>query len=141
MHEDLLQPLGRLRPRIKARWEALLRAAPTPSPLAHPDVVVYLLDEILDRLEDTLRATPGAVPPAPAALGPSGACACGLNPLLPCFITGEQALIECAAPELGPRLNHVLTRYHELADEQLRNFCGVCLHRESAVCPSPLSGT
>lgn len=138
MNEDLIRQIDGLRPRIKRRWELLLRAAPAPSPLAHPDVMVYLLDEVLDRLQASLRAAPD--PSGGVACPPRTSCGCALNPLLPCFITGEQALIEVAAPELGPRLNDLLARYHALADEQLQSLCGVCVHRRSMACPTPRSG-
>ena len=141
MHEETLQRLAALRPAVKQRWETLLRAAPTPSPLAHPDLVVYLLDDLLDRLAEALaQPDPHDNLRAPPTAGPASSCGCGLNPLLPCFITGEQALIELAAPVLGAELNFLLARYHAIADQEMRSFCGVCVHRGTAQCPANLSG-
>lgn len=141
MHEETVQRLAALRPAIKQRWETLLRSAPAPSPLAHPDLIVYLMDEILDNLAAALADSPEDDDPrAPPTAGPTSSCACGLNPLLPCFITGEQALIELAAPALGPRLNFLLARYHDQAKREMLSFCGVCVHRGSPSCPVQHSG-
>lgn len=141
MHEETLQCLAALRPAIKQRWAALLRAAPARSPLAHPDLVVYLLDDILDRVDAALLLPPGNDRRAPPRAGPAGSCGCGLNPLLPCFIAGEQALIELAAPVLGTELNFLLARYHAVADLEMRRFCGVCVYRDTAACPDDSSHT
>lgn len=121
-----------LRPRLKRRWLELLPALPSPSPLGHPDIVAYLLDDFLDLLEREVAASPpGDLPPA----GPSfSACPCQMNPLLPCFIAGEQALIETGAPALGARLHDVLACYHRLANKELSALCGVCLYRENPGC-------
>lgn len=132
MAESLPATLAGLRADIRRRWQALLRALPPPSPLGHPDIVAYLVDEILDRLERELANPPALEVPGPATN--FGACPCQMNPLLPCFIAGEQALIESGAPSLGPRLHEVLECYHRLANRELAALCGVCLHRSEATC-------
>lgn len=132
MVDSLPATLSGLRPRLKRRWQELLPALPSPSPLGHPDIVAYLLDDLLDLLEkEAVSSTPGELPPP----GPSfSACPCKMNPLLPCFIAGEQALIEAGAPLLGEHLHDVLACYHRLANKELSALCGVCLHRHNPAC-------
>lgn len=113
------------RAQIRARWTELLRAQPAPSPLAHPDTLVHLLDTTLDALFDTLRSPANqSRRPArlPATTPCAGACRCGLNPLLAYFAAGERALHEAASP---PALAHALRR---LARDELDTFCSLCQH-------------
>ncbi len=130
-----------LHPAIKSRWDALTRALPSGSPLAHPDVMTFMMDEILERVAAALRSAsgPGATRPRPDQ--PRLRCGCGLNPLLPCFLTGEQALIEAAAPELGGRIEEVLQSYRAVAHREIDGFCGVCIHRDKDTCPLNNAGS
>jgi hypothetical protein len=131
------------RAQLRARWEALLRAQPACSPLAHPDTVVHLLDPTLD----TLFAAPRR--PATRPLAPArpcrDSCRCGLNPLLAFFAVGEQALRETAeqpasrgdaktppAPADTIRLSLALRR---LARDELETFCSLC----QRACASPFT--
>jgi hypothetical protein len=117
------------RAQLRARWEALLRARPACSPLAHPDTLVHLLDTTLDALFAALRRpATGPRRPArlPAATPCAGSCRCGLNPLLAYFAAGELALRETAGP---PALCHALRR---IAREELGTFCSLCQHPHAA---------
>lgn len=141
MDEQALDEFAALRPTIKHRWDGLLRALPTPSPLTHPDLMVFMMDDILDRLTESLRE---AAPAAEAASHAPGAlcqrCPCGLNPLLPCYLTGEQALIEAVAPRLSRKLPLVLDRYQHLARHDIEAICGVCQLRPTPPASLAASG-
>lgn len=86
MKESLLHSLERRRAEIRLRWAALLKLEKPPSPLADPDILVYLFDRTLD---EVLTVQPAARRPPPS---PASRCAC--NPLQHYFSTLEQALLE-----------------------------------------------
>lgn len=139
MDESPQSRLEAMRPAIKHRWSTLLRLAPAASALGHPDTLVFSMDQTLGQLVAALRDA--GLPDSPRRRGriltPVQAhCGCGLNPLLSYFITGEQALIETAAPELGGDLNDILLLYHGLAQREIEALCGVCVHRNSEACAS-----
>ena len=143
MQETLVGALRSRRPKIRAHWEALLRAEPVASPLGHPDSLIHLLDWTLDELFYVLanpfaRRRTGTVhmfaePPE---------CPCGRNPLLAYFAAGEQAmrealiLAQAAAAPLDPlerdasldELNVVL---QHISRREIEAFCGVCQFRSS----------
>jgi len=138
--EQALQEFDSLRPAIKHRWDALLRALPAPSPLTHPDLMVFMMDDILDRLVGQLRAASPADEDTATLGSLRQRCPCGLNPLLPCYLTGEQALIESAAPRFGRELPLILARYQALARRDIEAICGVCQLRETPAAALASSG-
>lgn len=88
MHEKLLRALQERRPQICARWEALLRLEPVHTPLAHPDMLVYLFDLTLDEVLAALPKPPGR----PVRSRPK--CESDINPMRAYFPALEQALLE-----------------------------------------------
>lgn len=129
--ESVIQRLEALRPSLKCEWEALLRTEPTLSPLGNPDTLIYLMDETIVDLLKSVRAqvlrhthrNPRTLRvPLPRH------CACGLNPLLNYYATGEIALHLVAAPVLTAEhdLDDVLACYHTLALQELEMLCAVC---------------
>lgn len=139
MHKAVRAVLESHRAPVKRRWESLLRTAPSVSPLSNPDVMVYYMDEILDRIGGSLAT---AVEPSQAkhtGAGESARCGCGMNPLVVYFITGEQALIDTLASALGGDLHRLLKIYHDVAETEIANFCGVCFHRGDPNCPMNLA--
>lgn len=63
-------------------------------------------------------------------IGPAhGYCACGLNPLLKYFTTGELALHAAAGPMLGTQLDEVLLLFRALAQQEIQTLCSVCQHK------------
>lgn len=69
-------------------------------------------------------------------------CACGLNPLLNYYATGELALHAVAGPWLPEHLDEALTSYHLLAQKEIDTLCAVCQHRATVDCATPeLAGT
>jgi hypothetical protein len=126
-----------LRPLIKQRWEALLRAEPVASPLASPDTLVFLMDETLDQLTAALRTRSlrAWLRHNQAVIAPlQGQCACGINPLLAYYTTGRLALSEVAGEQLGPAFTEILLFYHSLAQKDIEALCGVCRHQGSDSC-------
>lgn len=126
-----------LRSSWKREWETLLRAEPTLSPLGHPDTLVFLMDETISTVLRTLRSRP--LPPAPADRRSLRTplqrhCACGLNPLLNYYATGEVALRAVAAPALGAALEEALAGYHRLAQREIDTLCAVCRLRAPTDC-------
>lgn len=140
MDAPALQEFGSLRPAIKQRWDGLLRALPSPSPLTHPDLMVFMMDDILDRLTESLREASPADEEAATIGHLRQRCPCGLNPLLPCYLTGEQALIEAVAPRFSRELPLILTRYQRLARHDIEAICGVCQLRDTPAAPLAASG-
>lgn len=135
--ESVLQRLEGLRPSWKREWEILLRSEPTLSPLGNPDTLVFLMDETITEVLKVLRARSlkHAAPNPRALLVPlQRHCACGLNPLLNYYATGELALHAVAAGPLAEHLDEALTSYHLLAQKEIDTLCAVCQHRGSGHC-------
>lgn len=119
----------------------MLRAEPAPSPLGNPDTLLYLMDETLSQvfraltenaLEDVLKKSSALLVPLQRH------CACGLNPLLNYYATGELALHLVAAKRFPqPMLDAVLTSFHLLAQQEIDTLCSVCLNRTIPACQSP----
>jgi hypothetical protein len=143
--ESVIQRLEGLRPALKREWEALLRAEPTLSPLGNPDTLVYLMDETIGEVAKALRARSlkHAAANARALLVPlQRHCACGLNPLLNYYATGELALHMIGAKALSAtELDEALICYHVLAQKEIDTLCGVCQHRASDRCTTPACAT
>lgn len=127
-----IQRLETLRPALKREWESLLRTEPTLSPLGNPDVLVYLMDETFAQLRTALRLHPAKHWNGRATalrLPLQRHCACGLNPLLNYYATGEIALHVVVARDFNEHLEEVLTCYHLLAQKEIDTLCAVCQHR------------
>lgn len=129
-----------LRPRIKKRWDALLRAQPVASPLASPDTLVFLMNETLTQLSAAgrSRSLKSWLRRNPTQLAPlHKQCACGINPLLAYYSTGQLALREVAQPVLGAAYEEVSIYYHGLAQRDLEALCGLCRHKSTDHCSQP----
>ena len=136
----MIQRLEGLRPSWKREWEALLRSEPTLSPLGNPDTLVYLMDETITEVLKVLRARSlkHTATNSRALLVPlQRHCACGLNPLLNYYATGELALHAVAAGPLAEHLDEALTSYHVLAQKEIDTLCAVCQHRATSHCATP----
>ena len=145
MQETLVNALRARRPKIRAHWEALLRAEPVASPLGHPDALVHLLDWTLDEIFVVLAN------PLARHLG-NGAhathddrteCPCGRNPLLAYFAAGEQAmreafiLAQAASAPLDPidrdaSFDELNLAFQQISRRDIAAFCGVCQFRQSS---------
>jgi hypothetical protein len=86
MKESIRRSLDGRRSEIRSRWTALLKLEKPASPLADPDILLYLFDRTLD---EVLSVQPASRRPSPP---PASRCAC--NPLQHYFSTLEQALLE-----------------------------------------------
>lgn len=129
--ESVIQRLEALRPSLKREWEALLRTEPTLSPLGNPDTLIYLMDETLSDLLKLLRAQVQRHThrsPRTLRVPLQRHCACGMNPLLNYYATGEIALHFVTAPVLTAEhdLDDALGCYHVLALKELEMLCAVC---------------
>jgi len=135
--EGVIQRLEGLRSSWKSEWEGLLRSEPTLSPLGNPDTLVYLMDETIAAVCKGLRARalkPGVVNPRTLLVPLKRHCACGLNPLLSYYGTGEIALHKIARGPLAAHLDEALTCYHAYAQREIDTLCAVCQHREATGC-------
>ncbi len=129
MEESDIRRLEAQRAALKREWEALLRTEPTLSPLGNPDTLVYLMDETIDRLLATLRQ-PGAGPDGKSQVAPlQRRCACGLNPLLNYYATGELAVHAVAAPLCGAGVEEAVAAFHAIARKEIDTLCSVCCYR------------
>lgn len=120
---------------IRQRWEALLRDEPPSSALANPDILVRLFDTTLGELFAALQFQARSLRPAPdgAYAEVRAGCACGRNPLVAYFLTGERALLETQAqldradstrPATAMAELHVMIR--QIARREVETFCGLC---------------
>jgi hypothetical protein len=132
---NTVQSLAALCPTIKKEWAELLRGEPTITPLGRPDTLVYLMDATLAQLFSGLdassaRSTQQWLRRCTPLVGPAHTyCACGLNPLLKYFTTGELALHAAAGPLLGSELDEVLLLFRALAQQEIQTLCSVCQYK------------
>jgi hypothetical protein len=132
---NTVQSLAALCPTIKKEWAELLRGEPTITPLGRPDTLVYLMDATLAQLFSGLdassaRSTQQWLRRCTPLVGPAHTyCACGLNPLLKYFTTGELALHAAAGPLLGAELDEVLLLFRALAQQEIQTLCSVCQYK------------
>lgn len=131
MQDITLHALRARRAEIFSRWEALLRAEPTTSPLGTPDALVHMLDQTFEELLAAL---------AEAKRKPaSGAheCLCGCNPLLAYFRSGEQAmlealvLIQASRPRMTTRqrqteLAELQSVVQAVGQQEIGVICSIC---------------
>jgi hypothetical protein len=110
------------------RWERGLRELGVTSPLAHPDILLY-------RMEDTLAAVIVALSaPAlaenraccPAVATLRGSCRCGLNPLQSYFESGSRVVSELfddLSADERRRLEHA---WFAVAQREIAVLCSLC---------------
>jgi hypothetical protein len=146
------QSLAELCPAIKLEWAALLRGEPTITPLGRPDTLVFLMDATLAQLFAGLTGKSEAKwlhSCTPLIAPVHRYCACGLNPLLKYFTTGELALRAATAPLLGEEIEDLLLLFRSLAQQEIEALCTVCQHKDIPGCcelaeeklrPSPTGG-
>lgn len=138
MKARVIERLETRRPAIKKQWERLLRAEPVSSPLAKPDTLVFMMDDTVAQLVAALRSRSfkSWLRRSPVLIAPLQArCACGLNPLLAYFATGERALLGVLG-ELDAESAHLVRlHFHALAQREIDALCGVCCERCGASCP------
>lgn len=128
-----VQCLAGLGPAIKKEWADLLRGEPTITPLGRPDTLVFLMDATLAQLfaglEDRTSHQQWLKRCAPVVGPVHNYCACGLNPLLKYFTTGELAVRAAAAGRFGSEIDEVLERFRSLAQREIETLCSVCQHK------------
>ena len=128
-----VQSLAGLCPAIKKEWTDLLNGEPTITPLGRPDTLVYLMDATLAQLFAGLENKSSHqqwLKRCAPVIGPVHSyCACGLNPLLKYFTTGELALRAAAGARLGAEIEEVLQRFRALAQQEIETLCSVCQHK------------
>jgi hypothetical protein len=140
MQAIFVSALEAQRVRIRARWEDLLRAERSTSPLANPDTLVHLMDLTLDEVFATLAAGEGRKRHARSG---EIVCPCGLNPLLVYFSVGRQAMREAlvlAQTEMAAltstdrdgALVDLDAGYSQIARREIASFCAVCQFRDTA---------
>jgi hypothetical protein len=129
VEESDIRRLEAQRAALKREWEALLRTEPTLSPLGNPDTLVYMMDETIDRLLGELRQ--GVAPrDGKGQVTPlQRRCACGLNPLLNYYATGELAVHAIAGQTCGAGLEDAVSAFHAIARKEIDTLCSVCCYR------------
>ncbi len=164
MKKAYLEALSNHRAEIKRKWELLLRAAPTTTPLGNPDALIYLMDESIRQLFSLFRSKSAHQwlshhPPATPVIGHS--CHCRLNPLINYFIAGEAALAFVAQAIPGNKhhlddvaatacVDELLLTFRFLAHREIHAFCEVCQYSPAnahaagdgakPLCPLPWQG-
>ncbi|GAB5558927.1 MAG: hypothetical protein SynsKO_05740 [Synoicihabitans sp.] len=148
MHECFWRAFETHRPQLIKRWDALLRAEPVTSGMAHPDSLMHLMDWTLDQWSAELRQSrigrhTETEFNAPPTKSPRSNCPCGKNPLLAYFATAEQAAIEVILVEIreidhlspGERnvgLHSLKNALRVVAGREIQTFCAVCQSRAQA---------
>ena len=110
----------------------LLRGEPALTPLGRPDTLVYLMDATLAQLASGLsgKSAKKWLHSCPPLIAPVHTyCACGLNPLLKYYTTGELALRAATAATLGVEIEDVLLLFRSLAQQEIETLCKVCQHK------------
>jgi hypothetical protein len=139
---SLIQALSSRRREIRQRWDSLLRLERIETPLANPDVLVYMIDSTLNRIFDELRgrkAFIGGEPSSSVALLRAD-CPCGKNPFLGHFLAGEQAVLEAlvltqsgdASLDPAHRSDAVAELYftiNAIARGEIETLCSLCKNR------------
>ena len=132
------------RAEIKARWVALLHIEPVNTPLANPDMLVFLIDDTLTAVFNALRE-----PPRTRKRPKPPGCACGRNPFMAYYAAGRQSLLEALVlaqskfPGLDPAVRdrdaHVLEHIiRTVIGSEIESFGTVCQHRSvSSLPPAP----
>ncbi len=124
-------------PAVRTEWLELLRGEPVLSPLGRPDTLVFLMDATLLQLLTGLR-TAETAPWLRHCLPLGGSvyrhCACGLNPLLKYFTTGELALRAVCGQTLAKETEEILALFRLLAQHDLDSLCSLCQHPEWIGC-------
>ena len=141
MAESLVPRLDTLRPEIKARWTALLRAE-TAAPAAttaliRPEMLVFMLDDTLTRLSASLevRAQARRPPLKSRQFRASHAgCACGLHLLLTYYVAGARSLHTALPMGFGRARREILRYFNSLARQDMTALCDVCRQRGGPHC-------
>ena len=118
----------------------MLRGEPVLSPLGRPDTLVFLMDATLLQLLQGLQAKQELLwlqHCRPVAGSVHRHCACGLNPLLKYFTTGELALRAGAGPAVGAEIEEILLLFRALAQHEVDVLCSLCQHPEWPGCALP----
>lgn len=141
MADSLVSRLDTLRPEIKARWTALLRAEPAAPPattaLIRPEMLVFMLDDTLTRLSASLevRARARRSPLKSRQFRASHAgCECGLHLLLTYYLAGARSLHMALPMEFGRARRKILRCYNSLARQDMTALCDVCRQRGGPQC-------
>ena len=143
MQGQLVQALRAQHVNIRERWTELLRAEPVNSPLGNPDALVHLIDWTLEEVIGALSVLPSRRHAAQSIHDSIASCACGRNPLLTYFTSGEQAMREALvlaqaatlhldAIERDASMHELDLIIREIARREIEAFCGVCQFREHA---------
>ncbi len=122
---------------IKQEWQRLLQSEPVLSPLGRPDTLVFLMDTTLAQLVSAMEKDPDAAwleRCLPVVGSVHRHCACGLNPLLKYFSTGEVALRAGAGLALGAAIEETIHRFRLLAQHEVQALCSVCNHPAAMDC-------
>lgn len=132
----LIRAMDAHRKQWESRWETLLRAEPSRSPLTDPEILVFKIEETCDEALRRLRHFKGGT-----TMGSrEAACECGLNPLMAFFSTGEFAMTETllraipTVPGLSIRdrreaVGDLLEVWAQLRSEKVAIFCSFCRRR------------
>ncbi len=151
MQGELVQALLNRRTQICARWATLLHIERANTALAHPDMLIHLLDWTFDSIIQALEIASKLKTPGPlqtSCARPN--CPCGRNPYLYFFIAGEQAWLEAmvftqvSIPKLESVVRdqaviELLNLIRILGRTEVEAFCSVCQYRDAALSAAKVS--
>ena len=135
----LLSALLARKATIKEQWRSTLQSCPAHSPLAHPDLLGYLIDETIDELTLALwQERPETTSSANSGLGTGSAfsISCAYNPYVGYFLAGESALVsairtiaptaELSENEILAEEIELLSAFRALSRREVVSFCRIC---------------
>lgn len=129
--------LAGLLPAIKADWLARLQSEPMHTPLGRPATLAFLMEATLQQWTSGLGAADRVTwlkKCTPLAGSVHRHCACGLNPLLRYYTTGETAIACVAGTALGADGAPALAVFRDLARREIDVLCSVCIQPGHAGC-------
>lgn len=139
MAERLPELLRARHAALKTAWLRRLRACPPVSAMARVEILAHYMDDSLRQL-GCLLAGKEPRKPAPAKTVPAAIrrshCACGLNPLLDYYVTGEEAIVAVLGDLSEMERERLNLCWHRLAHGEIEALCNLCCRREAACVPA-----
>lgn len=142
MAERLPQLLRARHAALKTAWLRRLHACPPVSALARPEILAHYMDDSLRQLGGLLSGKVSRKLASGETFTTAirrNCCACGLNPLLDYYVTGEETL-GAVLGELTETERDLLNQcWHRLAHGEIEALCKVCCRRGVACAASTAS--
>lgn len=139
MAERLPELLRARHAALKTAWLRRLHACPPVSAMARVEILAHYMDDSLRQLGCLLGGRESRKPASGQTVRTAirrSRCACGLNPLLDYYVTGEEALGAVLGDLTEDERAQLNQCWHRLAHGEIEALCKACCRR-GAACASP----